>query len=197
MALCWSLDKVGPICRHVEDLGIVLSVINGASPLDPSSVTLPLHPGIGMSGHGLTVGIDPTWFQGHADAELFQTARRALERSGATFKTIEMPDLPWDSLYGILTAEATAAFESLTRSDNDDQLTWQSPEAWPNTFRQAWFIPAPEYVQLQRFRRQVMENLPRVVVLIGHLFDEGTLLRLGGELERRTWSTQRPPIGST
>lgn len=239
MALCWSLDKVGPICRNVEDLGIVLSVINGASTMDPSSVTRPFHPGIGMSGKGLTVGVDRSWLKDHPDAELFLAAQKALEDSGATIKSIKMPDLPWESLYGILTAEATAAFETLTRSDSDDQLTWQSPEAWPNTFRQSWFIPAPEYVQLQRFRRQVMETyarimdtvdaimtppfaggtliasnctghpaiacpvgtgldaLPRIVVLIGHLFDEGTLLRLGGELERRTWSSRRPPVGSS
>ena len=239
MALCWSLDKIGPICRNVEDLGIVLSIINGASPLDPSSVTRPFHPGIGMSGRGITIGVDRNWFKDHPDAELFTAARNALEESGAIVKAIEMPDLPWDSLYGILTAEATAAFETLTRNGDDDQLTWQSPEAWPNTFRQSWFIPAPEYVQLQRFRRQVMElyaqimdtvdvlmtppfrggtliasnctghpaiacpigtgldKLPRLVVLIGHLFDEGTLLRLGGELERRTWSRQRPPVGSS
>ena len=239
MALCWSLDKIGPICRNVEDLGLVLSVINGASTMDPSSVTRPFHAGSGMSSRGLTVGVDRSWFKDHPDADLFHAAERALKESGVAIKSIEMPDLPWESLYGILTAEATAAFETLTRSGNDDQLTWQSPQAWPNTFRQSWFIPAPEYVQLQRFRRQVMETyarimdtvdalmtppftggtliasnctghpaiacpmgmgldtLPRVVVLIGHLFDEGTLLRLGRELQRRTWSAQRPPVGSS
>jgi Asp-tRNA(Asn)/Glu-tRNA(Gln) amidotransferase A subunit family amidase len=238
MTLCWSLDKVGPICRNANDLGIVLAAIHGASPMDPSSVTKPFHSGIGMSTQGLTVGVDPKWFNGHEDSKLFLAAQHALEASGVTVKRIEMPDLPWHALYGILTSEATAAFETLTRDDADDQLTWQAPEAWPNTFRQSWFIPAPEYVQLQRFRRQVMDvyarimdtvdaimtppfaggtlistnctghpaiacpigtgkdKLPRVLVLIGHLYDEGTLLRLGHQLQSKTWAHQRPLVGN-
>ncbi|MCH2135200.1 MAG: amidase [Phycisphaerales bacterium] len=180
MSLCWSLDKAGPICRHTDDLAIVLDVINGASPLDPDSVTRPLHPGIGMGGNGLTVGIDPKWFDQHEDEDLSVVVHRAIKASGATIKHISMPDLPWESLFGILTAEATASFETLTREDTDDHLAWQEPEAWPNTFRQSWFIPAPEYIQLQRFRRQVMELYARlfdtVDLMVCPPFRGGTLI---------------------
>jgi Asp-tRNA(Asn)/Glu-tRNA(Gln) amidotransferase A subunit family amidase len=237
MSLCWSLDKIGPICRGVADLGVVLAAIHGASDHDPCSVTEPLHVGSGQGVRGLRVGYDPKWFADSPDAEIYRIARESLAKSGATLVKISMPDLPWNVLFGILTAEATAAFESITRDGRDDQLTWQDPEAWPNTFRQAWFIPAPEYVQVQRFRRNVMQiyarlfqgvdalitpldaggtliatnctghpalacpagigddDMPRLVVLIGRLFDEGTLLRLGDVIESRAWARRRPPIG--
>ena len=237
MSLCWSMDKVGPICRGVADLGVVLAAIHGASDGDPCSVTEPLHVGSGQGIRGLRVGYDPKWFADDPDAEMNRIARESLAKSGATLVKISMPDLPWNVLFGILTTEATAAFESMTRDGRDDQLTWQDPEAWPNTFRQAWFIPAPELIQAQRFRRNVMQiyarvfegvdaliappyaggtliatnctghpalacpvgigedDMPRLIVLIGRLFDEGTLFRLGDAIESRAWARRRPPVG--
>jgi len=236
MALCWTLDKLGPICRNVDDLAPILAAINGASPGDPDSVTQPFHTGAEEGVRGLRVGYDPTWFDGIEDPEMWRVARESVAKSGATLVKITMPDMPWGVLFNILLVEAASAFESITRDDSDDQLKWQAPEAWPNTFRQSWFIPAPEYVQAQRFRRRVMQvyadifdrvdallappyvsgtliatnctghpalacpigvgddGLPRVAVLMGRLFDEGTLLRLGGVLEARAWARRRPPL---
>lgn len=237
MALCWSLDKVGPIVRHVDDAAPVLAAINGASPGDPASVTMPFHADSSRSARGLRVGYDPKWFADDKNGPLEQSAIDALRDAGCEVKPIKMPDWPWDSLLTILFAEAAAAFESLTRSNRDDELAWQAPEAWPNTFRQSWFIPAPELVQADRFRRRCMElyaeqfdNLdamigpsyadgvllptnctghpsltlpvglkdsgsPHAVTLVGRLFDEGTLLRLGKAIETRFWppKRRRPP----
>ncbi|MCH2132802.1 MAG: amidase [Phycisphaerales bacterium] len=232
MALCWSLDKVGPIVRHVEDAAPVLAAINGASPGDPSSVTQPLHVDVAATARGLRVGYNPKWFSDEETGELELTAVEALRKSGVRLQEVTLPDWPWDALFLVLLAEATAAFESITRNNRDDELEWQEPEAWPNTFRQSWFIPAPELVQVDRFRRQCMEyfaNLftqvdalvapsfvegliismnctghpsltvpvglkqsgsPHGVTLIGRLFDEGTLVRLGREIERTCWRTQ-------
>jgi Asp-tRNA(Asn)/Glu-tRNA(Gln) amidotransferase A subunit family amidase len=93
---------------------------------------------------------------------------------------IELPDWPYDTLLNILLAEAAAAFEELTRSNLDDTLKWQEPQAWPNTFRQSWFIPAVEYVQADRFRRQCMQMMApifdRVDVIIAPSFAANLLL---------------------
>ncbi len=236
MALCWSLDKVGPICRHIGDLAPVLAAINGESKGDPCSVTEPFNSGLGEGVRGLRVGWDPSWFEQEPDQEMWRITRESLAKSGATLKRISLPDVPWSALFNILSVEATAAFEPITRENLDDQLAWQEPQAWPNTFRQSWFIPGPEYVQTQRFRRRVMQiwanvfddvdavlsppftpdtiigtnctghpalacpvgvgdnGLPRVAVLVGKLFDEGTLLRLGAELESRVWARRRPSL---
>ena len=72
---------------------------------------------------------------------------------------VRLPDWPFGTLMTILTVEAASAFEELTLSDRDDELVWQEPHAWPNTFRQTRFIPAIEYVQAERFRRMVMEMM--------------------------------------
>ena len=180
MALCWSLDKVGPIVRHVDDAAPVLAAINGASPGDPASVTMPFHADSSRSARGLRVGYDPKWFADDETGPLEQSAIDALRDAGCDVKPIQMPDWPWDSLLTILLAEATAAFESLTRSNRDDELTWQAPEAWPNTFRQSWFIPAPELVQADRFRRRCMElyseQFDDLDAMIGSSFGGGVLI---------------------
>ena len=99
----------------------------------------------------------PKWFEDEETGSLELTAVAALRKAGVQLQEVTLPDWPWDALFMILMSEATAAFESLTRSDRDDELSWQEPEAWPNTFRQSWFIPAPELVQVDRFRRQCMQ----------------------------------------
>ena len=238
MALCWSLDKVGPIVRHVDDAAPVLAAVHGASPGDPASVSRPFHADSSLDARGLRVGYDPRWFQGSTDAALEESALDALDKAGCRLIPIELPDWPWDALFSILLAESAAAFESLTRGDLDDDLVWQDPQAWPNTFRQSWFIPAPELVQADRFRRRCMqlyaelfENLdamigpsyaegvlittnctghpsltvpvgrkesgsPHAITLIGRLFDEGTLLRIGNAVDRHCWPAElrRPPL---
>ena len=161
MSLCWSLDKIGPICRGVDDTALVLAAIDGEDPSDPSSVAQPFTYAAGQDARGLRVGWNPSWFEG-ASANQRRTVEH-LRRSGCELVEVELPDLPYESLLVTLYAEAAAAFESLTRSDRDDALSWQAPEAWPNTFRRSWFIPAVEAVQSDRVRRQVMEGMAGIM----------------------------------
>ncbi len=159
MALCWSLDKIGPICRTVEDCGLVLWAINGPDKTDPASLDVPLAFDAARSARGLRVGYDPAWFEGKRASDLDRAGLQAARRAGLELVKITLPDWPYGTLMTILLVEAASAFEELTLSDRDDELVWQKPQAWPNTFRQTRFIPAIEYVQAQRFRRLVMEMI--------------------------------------
>jgi Asp-tRNA(Asn)/Glu-tRNA(Gln) amidotransferase A subunit family amidase len=161
MPLCWSLDKIGPIARTVEDCMLVLDAINGYDPSDPASIDMPLSFDAGADLGGLRVGYAPAWFDGEQAGEIDRAALAALRETGVDLVEVDLPDWPYDVLLNVLLAESAAAFEDLTRSGDDDQLTWQEPQAWPNTFRQSWFIPAVEYVQVDRFRREVMVMMAR------------------------------------
>ncbi len=154
MSLCWSLDKVGPIGRCVEDCALVLAAINGPDPRDPSCVNVPLDFDANRPAREFKVGYCPRWFEKPA-TDLDRSALEALRRAGLDLVEIELPEWPYRTLLTILFVEAAAAFEELTLSGRDDELSWQDPEAWPNAFRQTRFAPAIEYVQAQRFRRQV------------------------------------------
>jgi Asp-tRNA(Asn)/Glu-tRNA(Gln) amidotransferase A subunit family amidase len=235
MALCWSLDKIGPICRSVLDTAIVLKAINGADPLDPSSVDEPFNFDPAQQASGLRLGYDPSWFKGEtAPADL--AAVEAARKAGVKLVEVTLPEINSAPLLVPLFTEAAASFEQLTRSDGDDLLTWQDDNAWPNSFRRSWFIPAIELVQASRVRRQVMDlmhefmnrgidaiicpafaaNLtlitnatghpslvmrtgfrekgrPTGTTLIGRLFDEGTLCRIGNAIERELDVASRRP----
>ena len=155
MALCWSLDKIGPICRTVEDCAMVLNAINGADPGDASSIDVPLSFDATGPVSGLRVGYSPQWFDQDPATDLDRRALEAARRAGLDLVPIELPDLPYGTLLTVLLVEAAGAFEELTLSDRDDELVWQEPQAWPNTFRTSRFTPAVEYLQAQRFRRLV------------------------------------------
>ncbi len=159
MPLCWSLDKIGPICRTAEDCALVLATINGADDGDPSSLEVPFSFDAERTVAGLRVGYAPAWFEGEAALEMDRQALQTLIDLGMKPVQIELPDWPYDTLLNVIFAESAAAFEELTRSGRDDELVWQDPEAWPNSFRQSWFIPAVEYIQISRFRRQVMNMM--------------------------------------
>ena len=159
MALCWSLDKIGPICRTVEDCVIVLSVINGADPGDPSSIDVPLSFDASRSVRGRRVGYSPTWFEGRGASDSDRAALAAIRRTGVELVEIELPDMPYGTLMTILLVEAAAAFEELTLTNRDDELLWQEARAWPNSFRTTRFTPAVELLQAQRFRRLVCEMM--------------------------------------
>ncbi|MCP3903866.1 MAG: amidase [Planctomycetes bacterium] len=159
MALCWSLDKIGPICRTTHDCALVLAAINGGDAGDPSSRTVPLPFDPGRAVRGLRVGYNPSWFEGEAAGEHDRRALDAARAAGLRLVEVDLPDWPYDTLMTILLVEAAAAFEELTLDGRDDELVWQAPEAWPNTFRATRFIPAIEYVQAERFRRRVAEMM--------------------------------------
>lgn len=161
MALSWSMDKLGPICRSVEDCALVLEAIHGADGRDPTARTVPF-PWDGEAGlHGLRVGYVPEAFEGDRPGAAFdREALRVLRELGAEPVPMALPDqFPLDALRVILSAEAAAAFDDLTRSGQDDELVRQTPDSWPNIFRTSRFIPAVEYLQANRVRTMVMGAL--------------------------------------
>ncbi len=158
MALCNSLDKVGPICRRVEDTAIVLAALNGADSADRSSIAAPFAFDAGASIAGMRLGWLPEAF-GEGATAVDHAALAAARRLGVEVVEVSLPDLPYGSLMNILYAEAAASFEDLTLGGLDDTLTWQDDGAWPNTMRKARFLSAVDHVQLDRLRYLVMQAL--------------------------------------
>lgn len=158
MALCWTLDKVGPICRAVEDTAVVLAAMNGADQGDRSSIEVPFYFDAEAGWEGLRVGYLPEAF-GEGAGPVDHAALQAVRDMGAAPREVTLPDLPYGALMNILYAEAAAAFEDLTLQNVDDSLTWQDDGAWPNTFRKARFLSAVDHIQLDRLRLRVMKAL--------------------------------------
>ena len=159
MALCWSLDKVGPICRSVEDCALVLAAINGPDPADRGSIGESFNFDATRGLAGLRLGFLPATFEDEGASDVDRAALEAARRLGVEVVEIALPDLPYGSLMSMLFAEAAAAFEELTLTDRDDELVRQDKGAWPNAFRQARFLSAVDHVQLDRLRYRVMEGL--------------------------------------
>ena len=158
MALCWSLDKIGPMCRGVEDCALVLDAINGADIDDRCTIAAPFAFDATKGTHELTLGYLPEAF-GKGSTDVDHAALAAAKRLGIEVVEVSLPDLPYGSLMNGLYAEAAAAFEHLTLSDLDDTLTWQDDGAWPNTHRKARFLSAVDHVQIDRLRYLVMQAL--------------------------------------
>ncbi len=158
MALCNSLDKVGPICRSVEDTAIVLAALNGADINDRSTLSAPFVFDAAAGISGLKVGYLAEAFAEGATA-IDHAALAATRALGVEVVEVKLPDLPYGALMNILFAEAAASFEDLTLSGLDDTLTWQDAAAWPNAMRKARFLSAVDHVQLDRLRYLVMQAL--------------------------------------
>lgn len=159
MALCWSLDKIGPMCRTAEDCAIVLNVIGGYDPLDAGSSNIPFHFDGSSSVKGSRLGYIPQWFDGEELNGQGRNMLDAVENAGMQLVEISLPDLPYDAMLPVLLVEASAAMEQLTLTGADDMLRLQAAENWPNTFRLARFVSAVDFLQMNRFRRQVMEMM--------------------------------------
>jgi len=163
MTLCWSLDKLGPMARGVEDTALVLNAITGPDGHDldcvPSTFAFNAAAGI----EGLRVGYIPGWMKEAPATDVDRAALEAIGKLGMTPVPVSLPDWPYDSLNLILFAEAGAAFEELTLSHKVDQLKAQVPDAWPNCFRQSRFLSAVDMVQTDRFRRKVAQEMARVM----------------------------------
>jgi len=179
MTLCWSLDKLGPMTRSVEDAMLVLDAIDGQDPGDLASVpgpaNLPFHAGADVT--GLRVGYFPAWMKEAPATDVDRAALETVKKLGMTPVEMSLPDWPYDSLNLILFSEAAAAFQELTLSHKVDQLKSQVPDAWPNVFRQARFLSAVDFVQADRFRRKVAVEMARVftqvdLLLVPSLRDE-------------------------
>ena len=259
MTLCWSLDKLGPMARSVEDTMLVLQAISGPDEADLGSVPSHLDFDATAGVSGLRVGYFPAWMNADPATEVDRQMPAELLKLGLKPVEVSIPDWPYDCLNTILFAEAAAAFEELTLSRKVDGLKMQTPDAWPNTFRQSRFISAVDFVQADRLRRAValkMQELlaqvdlllvpslrdealvignftglpsltlragfvhvsearsdwapdpklplptfnparrvPHGVTLIGRLFDEGTIARVGLALERSLGVVAESPPG--
>ncbi|MDO9641077.1 MAG: amidase [Pseudotabrizicola sp.] len=158
MALSNSLDKVGPICRSVEDTAIILAALNGGDINDRFSIAAPFVFDAGKDISGLRLGYLPAAF-GEGATAVDHAALAAARRLGIEVVEVALPDLPYGALMNILYAEAAASFEDLTLNNLDDTLTWQEDGAWPNTMRKARFLSAVDHVQLDRLRYVVMQAL--------------------------------------
>ncbi len=167
MALSWSMDKLGPICRTVEDCALVLDAIQGQDGLDGSVRAAPWSWDGTRNAEGIRVGYakaafdrEPESENGKKGRELDRAVLEQLRGLGFDLIDIALPEQSRVSpLSLILNAEAAAAFDQLTRSNRDDQLVRQIKDAWPNVFRQSRLIPAVEYIQANRIRTLLMREL--------------------------------------
>ena len=199
MALSWSMDKLGPICRAVEDCALVLEAIYGPDGADPSVKNAAFHWDATLDWRKLRVGYLKAEFEpkpedqqqgakeepaatpeeqkkrdeqkgrreaGRARAEYDKkyndAALAKLKEMGVNLIPVELPKYPYQSMVTMLTAEAAAAFDELTRNGRDKLLTAQKPFDWPNSFRSARFIPAIEYIQASRARRLAMNAVAKM-----------------------------------
>jgi Asp-tRNA(Asn)/Glu-tRNA(Gln) amidotransferase A subunit family amidase len=177
MTLCWSLDKLGPMTRSVEDAMLVLKAITGPDAGDVSSVPSHLEFDATASANGLRVGYLPAWMKENPATDVDRAALETVRKLGMVATEVSLPDWPYGSLQHVLFSEAAAAFEELTLSGGSSTLKAQVPDAWPNLFREARFLSAVDFVQADRFRRLVAMEMARVfsqvdLLLVPSLRDE-------------------------
>ena len=177
MTLCWSLDKLGPMTRSVEDALLVLQTISGPDPGDVSSVPSKLDFDSVAPVKGLRVGYFPPWMKQPPATDVDRAALETVKQLGMIPVEVFLPDWPYGSLNLNLFAEGAASFEELTLTRATDQLKMQTHDSWPNLFRQARFLSAVDFVQTDRFRRKVCQEMARIfsdvdLLLVPSLRDE-------------------------
>ena len=164
MALSWSMDKIGPICRNAEDCAMVFDAIHGPDGIDQSVHDLPFNYSMEISFKDLKIGYLKSDFSGNYDFKKNDSlALETLIELGAQLIPIELPDLYANDISFILSAEAAAAFDELTRSGKDDLLVRQIKNAWPNVFRAARLIPAVEYINANRVRYLLVHEMDKIM----------------------------------
>jgi len=236
MALSWTMDKLGPMCRSAQDCAIVLEAINGRDERDATTRDMPFSYDADKPLNTIRVGYFKSLFdanyQGKAND---QAILRILDSIGVQLVEVSLPDFPSNALSFILSAEAAAAFDDLTRSNRDDELVRQVRNAWPNVFRAARFIPAVEYINANRARGILIDRMhealkgvdvvitpsfggaqlqmtnltghpalvmpngysnngsPTSITIIGQLFGEADIVRVGAEIQKHTDFHKRMP----
>lgn len=162
MALSWSMDKVGPIARNAKDLALVFEAIRGTDGKDLTVKDAPFNFQEDIDLTQLRVGYIKPYFdqnrtsqKGHDDAVL-----EVLKSLGADLKPVEwISDMPFPAMQAILSAEAAASFDELTRSNRDSILVRQDRGAWPNSFRSARFVSAVDYINANRVRYELVDKV--------------------------------------
>ena len=164
MALSWSMDKIGPICKTVEDCAIVFHTIYGPDGLDQTLYDAPFayHPKVNFK--KLKVG----YLKGDFEKEKGERREnddatlQKMRELGADLIPIELPDYPINNISFVLSTEGAAAFDDLTRNGQEDRLKQQASGSWPNTFRRRRFVPAVEYLQAQRIRYLLIQDTAKL-----------------------------------
>ncbi|HTL45416.1 MAG TPA: amidase [Vicinamibacterales bacterium] len=177
MTLCWSLDKLGPMTRSVEDAMLVLHAINGPDAGDLSSVSMPLDFDAAADLAGLKVGYIDQWMKEAPATDVDRAAMETMKTLGLQLVPVRLPDWPYASLNPILFAEGAASFEELALNGGLRTLRVQVKDAWPNLFREARFLSAVDTVQADRLRRKVAREMARIfnevdLLLVPSLRDE-------------------------
>src|SRR5215204_5651480 len=177
MTLCWSLDKLGPMTRSVEDAMLVLQAITGPDAGDVASVPSRLDFDATGSVSGLRIGYFPAWMNEAPATDVDRAAFETAKTLGMVPTAVTFPNWPQSSLMPVLFAEGAAAFEELTLSGQDDQLKAQVPDAWPNLFRESRVLSAVDFVQADRLRRKFAMEMARIMssvdlLLVPSLRDE-------------------------
>jgi len=181
MTLSWSMDKLGPMARSARDCGLVFDAIRGGDPGDPASMDVPFPFDLSVDPTSLRVGYAEAAFEGDYDnKEADQRTLEVLRDRGVDLQPVSLPDdLPVGALLGTLDVEAATAFDALTRSDRIDELVRQGEDTWPNVFRSARFVPGVEFLQMNRLRVRLMEQMHDVMadldVLVSPSFEGGAL----------------------
>ncbi|MFA5834740.1 MAG: amidase [Bacteroidota bacterium] len=182
MALSWSMDKLGPICRTVEDCALVFNAIYGPDTKDQTVYDLPfIYNPKKTNLKKLRIGYLKSDFDSVKSGKQFNnTVLAVLQLLGATLLPIQLPNLPVDDISIMLGAESAAAFDDLTRSGQDDLMVRQIKNAWPNSFRASRFITAVEYIQASRVRQLLIQKMHNVMetidVYVGPSFEGSSLL---------------------
>jgi len=177
MTLCWSLDKLGPMTRSVEDAMLVLQAIAGPDAGDPSSVPSRLDFDAAAPIAGLKIGYLAQWMKEAPATDVDRAAMETMKKLKMELREVTLPDWPYASLNPILFAEGAASFEDLALNHQLATLRVQVKDAWPNLFRQARFISAVDTVQADRLRKKVALEMARVfrdvdLLLVPSLRDE-------------------------
>ncbi|MFT6856873.1 MAG: Asp-tRNA(Asn)/Glu-tRNA(Gln) amidotransferase A subunit family amidase [Cyclobacteriaceae bacterium] len=166
MALSWSMDKLGPITRSAQDCAIVFDAIYGPDDRDLQTVDYPFAYEAKRNVKSMKVGYIKSLFDSKNGFNFKNDSAvlTKLQSSGIQLVPVELPnEIDPNALSFILTAEAAAAFDELTLSNQDDALTRQIKNAWPNVFRSGRFIPAVEYIQANRLRYLLVQQLNEVM----------------------------------
>lgn len=236
MALSWTMDKLGPMCRTAQDCAVVLEAINGRDERDATTRDIPFVYNASKPLSSIRVGYFKSLFEANYQGKANDQAMlRVLDSIGIKLIEVSLPEFPSNALSFILSAEAAAAFDELTRSNRDDELVRQVRNAWPNVFRAARFIPAVEYINANRARGILIDRMheslkgvdvvitpsfgglqlqmtnltghpalvmpngytnngtPTSITIVGQLFGEADIVRLGAEIQKHTDFHKRMP----
>ena len=177
MTLCWSLDKLGPMTRSVEDAMLVLQAITGPDSGDVSSVPSHLDFDATAPIARLRIGYFPAWMKENPATDVDRAAMETMKKLGMELREVTLPEWPYSSLMPVLFAEGAASFEDLALNNKLGELKVQVKDAWPNLFRQARFLSAVDFVQADRLRRKVALEMARIfkevdVLIVPSLRDE-------------------------